>query len=469
MKTVWEKSLSLLKSEVNDQVFTRWFLPIQQLSADDSSITLTVPNKFFEDWIKEKYGDLLKTAITSAAEKSLEIKFALQEKTAPDDDFSNLVQKEILNKMAPEVSPKSGKMEWLKNVFTATRQIPESRYQEIGLNPKYIFDNFVVGPGNRFAHAASLAVCENLAKSYNPLFIYGGVGLGKTHLLQAMGNQILKNFPQAKILYISSEEFTNQLIQAIKTKTTQKFRNMYRNVDILLLDDVQFLAGKEATQEEFFNTFNALYDSHKQIVLSSDRFPKEIPTLEERLVSRFSWGLIADIQAPDFETRIAILEKKCENEAIPVPKEVLFFLADKVMTNIRELEGALIRVVAYAKMTNQELCVDLAKSVLKGMLSEEEKKTSIKSIQETVASYFDVTTGDLKSKKRSHSVSYPRQIAMYLCRKLTDHSFPDIGAQFGGKDHTTVLHAFSKINKELEQKENTRFVIKKLTSQIKGR
>ncbi len=464
MDNVWDKALSFLKSEVNEQVFTVWFLPIKQGSVEDSAITLTVPNKFFENWIREKYISLIKTALLQASGKALAIRFEPEKKSLPQKENTPAVVKE---KAAPGAAEKQGTMEWLKTVFTGTHQMPESRYREIGLNPRYTFENFVVGPGNRFAHAASLAVCENMAKSYNPLFFHGGVGLGKTHLLQAMGHQVLKNHPKAKVLYISSEEFTNQLIQAIRTKATTKFRNMYRNVDILLIDDIQFIAGKEATQEEFFHTFNALYDAHKQIVLSSDRSPRDIPTLEERLVSRFAWGLIADIQAPDFETRIAILEKKCEAEAVPVPKEVLFFLADKIRTNIRELEGGLIRVVASAKIMVSDLTVDLAKKVLKGMI-EEERKISIPLIQNTVAAYFDITTADIKSKRRTHAVAYPRQLAMYLCRNLTDHSLPDIGGYFGGKDHTTVLHAYDKINKELKEKEGTRSLIEKFTNQIRN-
>jgi len=358
-------------------------------------------------------------------------------------------------------------MGWLKTMFSGTRQFPESAYQTIGLNPKYSFENFVVGPNNRFAHAAALAITESLAKSYNPLFIYGGTGLGKTHLLQAMGQQILKNFPKAKILYISSEEFTNQLIQAIKTKTTMKFRTMYRNVDVLLLDDAHFIAGKESTQEEFFHTFNTLYDSHKQIVLSSDRSPKEIPDLEERLVSRFDWGLTADIQPPNLETRIAIIEKKCELVSIPVPKDVVYFLAENVRSNIREIEGALIRVVASSKLVGREMSVDLAKEVLKGMLVEESKTITIPAIQKIVSENFDISLVDLKSKKKSHSVAYPRQIAMYLSRKLTDHSFPDIGDAFGGRDHTTVLHAVDKIQKEYTTKENTKSLIDRLVILVK--
>lgn len=467
METVWEKTLSLLKAEVNEQIFTVWFLPITQSSLDDTSITLSVPNKFFENWIREKYISLIKTALFQASGKELTIRFE-QVKTPPREEKppSPAVKENVPPPPQTDSTEKHGTMEWLKTVFTGTRQLPESRYQEIGIDAKYSFENFVVGPGNRFAHAASLAVCENPAKNYNPLFLYGRVGLGKTHLLKAIGHQILLNFPKIKIFYISSEEFTNQLIAAIRTRATQKFRNMYRNVDVLLIDDIQFIAGKESTQEEFFHTFNALHDAHKQIVLSSDRSPKNISTLEERLASRFAWGLVSDIQPPDFETRIAILGKKCENESVSVPKEVLFFLADKIKSNIRELEGALIRVVAYTKLTANDLSVDLAKEVLKGMI-EEESRISIKQIQETVAGFFGITLDDMKSKRRTHAVTYPRQLAMYLCRKLTDHSLPDIGECFGGRDHTTVIHANDKINREYNEHEKSRNTIEKLVTQIK--
>ncbi|MBF0217861.1 MAG: chromosomal replication initiator protein DnaA, partial [Candidatus Omnitrophica bacterium] len=366
---------------------------------------------------------------------------------------------------------KSDAMGWFKNVFTAPKPsaAPDNQYQKIGLNPKYSFDNFVVGQSNRFAHAAALAISENPAKTYNPLFIHGGVGLGKTHLLHAIGNRILELFPKSRILFISSEEFTNQLITAIRTRSQSNFRNMYRNVDVLLIDDIQFIAGKESTQEEFFHTFNRLYDSHNQIVLSSDRSPKEIPKLEERLVSRFDWGLRADIQSPDFETRTAIFEKKCELESIEMPHDVIFFLAEKVRTNIREMEGALIRVVAYANLTGNKLTVDLAKEILKDMILEEEKKISLDSIQEAIADHFNISVKELKSRKRTQAIAYPRQIAMYLARELTGHSLPEIGSSMGDRDHTTVLHAVDKIKRDLSTNSNLKGLLDKLTARIKNR
>ena len=467
METLWEKALSSIKSEVNDQIFSNWFLLIGSVSEDDSSVTLGVPNRFFEQRIREKYYSLIRNAVEQAAGKKMAINFEIMETSASEmssipPEF--LSSSEAQKKAAQEKEHSVG---WFKTMFGSSRQMPESRYQELGLNPNYTFDNFVVGPSNRFAHAASMAVCEKLSKEYNPLFLCGGVGLGKTHLMQAMGHEVLKKHPRAKVLYMSSEEFTNQLIHAIRKKDMPKFRSMYRNVDILLIDDIQFIAGKEATQEEFFHTFNALHDAHKQIVISSDRSPQEIKDLEERLVSRFAWGLIADIQMPDFETRMAIMEKKGENESIKVPKEVLYFLAENIKTNIREMEGALIRVVAYSKLTAREMTVALAKDVLKGMLSAEEKKITIGLIQKEVARFFNINESDMKTKKRTRAVAYPRQLAMYIVRLMTDHSLPDIGSSFGGRDHTTVLHACEKISKEIESNSKTKVTVEKLTALIR--
>lgn len=468
MENIWEKALEVLRSEVNDQVFNAWFLPIKQGCVKDDSICLDIPNKFFESWIRDKYFSLIKSAIHQSCGKELEVAFQVRE------ELEALLPSKTVDPprrpaspQQPSMKEKDGTMGWLKSVLSGGRQMPESRYQEIGLNPKNTFDNFVVGKSNQFAHAASLAVSDKLSKSYNPLFLYGGVGLGKTHLMQAIGHRITTTTPRAQMLYISSEEFTNQLITAIRTKSTAKFKNMYRNVDILLVDDIQFIAGKESTQEEFFHTFNALYDAHKQIVITCDRPPQEIPTLEERLVSRFAWGLIADVQPPDFETRIAILEKKSEAESVHLPKDVLFFLAEKVKTNIREMEGALIRVVAYSRLTANAISVDLAREVLRGMIVEEEKKVNIDLIQKVVANYFQLTVENIKSKKRTRAIAYPRQIAMYLSRELTEHSLPDIGGSFGGRDHTTALHAYDKISKERESNEDTRKVLEKLIVQIK--
>jgi chromosomal replication initiator protein len=335
------------------------------------------------------------------------------------------------------------------------------------LNPKYTFNSFVIGNSNRFAHAASLAVAESPAKAYNPLFIYGGVGLGKTHLMHAIGHYILQNNPNAKVVYVSSEKFTNELINAIKDDKNEEFRNKYRNVDILLIDDIQFIAGKERTQEEFFHTFNELHDANKQIILSSDRPPKEIPTLEDRLRSRFEWGLIADIQVPDFETRMAILKKKADVENLNVANDVMGYIATKIKSNIRELEGALIRIIAYSSLTNRAVTVDLATEALKDIISKKQgKHVTIDSIQDIVSSYFNLRVEDLKSQRRTRNIAYPRQIAMYLSRKLTDMSLPKIGEEFGGRDHTTVIHAYEKISGNLKTDDSLQHTINDLTKKV---
>ena len=442
---VWTKILETAKETFGEQSFETWFRPIRVHGLSEETLTLEVPNKFFQTWIKEHYLELINQALrTALGKESVAVEFVVaQTEPAPRQ----------------EEKPKS-KRWFFRKATTAQTASPRE------LNPNYIFENFVVGPSNRFAHAASLAVAQSPARSYNPLFIYGGVGLGKTHLMQAIGSYTLQHNAQAKVTYISSENFTNQLIGAIQHRTTTNFRERYRNMDILLIDDIHFIAGKEATQEEFFHTFNALYDAHKQIVLSSDRPPKDIPTLEERLVSRFEWGLITDIQAPDLETRIAILKKKIEQNQAEVPDEVVFFIADKIKLNIRELEGALIRVVAYSSLTNERISLDLAHSVLKDMLLEE-KKVSVDDIQKKVATYFDLRILDLKAKKRNRAVVYPRQIAMYLARNFTDLSLPDIGEYFGGRDHTTVLYAYEKIQEELKKDPKLQDLLDKLIVEIK--
>lgn len=451
---VWSKTLISLKNQVNEQIFNAWFNPIKPLSLDEKSIGLGVPNEFFKEWVSERYLNLIKSSLTKAAGRELEISFSV----VPQNEFEQ-------EKKTKEPHPKE-KRGLLRSIFP--KQAAEQKPRHIGLNPKYTFESFVVGSSNRFAHAASLAVSESPAKTYNPLFIYGGVGLGKTHLMHAMGNHMSQKSSKTKILYISSEEFTNQLINAIQNRSTQKFRQRYRYLDILLVDDIHFIAGKESTQEEFFHTFNALHDAHKQIVISSDRPPKEIQALEERLVSRFGWGLVTDIQAPDFETRIAILKKKSEKETIHVPDDVFYFLGENIRTNIRELEGALIRVVAYAKLVSKNISVDLAKEVLRGMITEEEKKIGVGLIQKKVAEYFSISLQDMKTKKRTQTIAYPRQIAMYLSRDLTNLSLPEIGLYFGGRDHTTVIHACNKVEKDIKNKENIRHLIDRLVINIKS-
>ncbi len=448
---LWTKVQEIIKEKHGEEAWETWFRPIKVQGSSQNTLILEVPNKFFQTWIKEHYlGAITQTlkSITQKENVAVELIIAQQGPARQGE---------------PGEKPKSRR--WF---FSPSSKAKAQDHQgQLQLNPRLSFESFVVGPSNRFAHAASLAVAESPARSYNPLFIYGGVGLGKTHLMQAIRGYVLKKAPQLQAIYISSEKFTNQLISAIQHRTTAEFRQRYRNVDILLIDDIHFIAGKEATQEEFFHTFNTLYDAHKQIVLSSDRSPKDIPTLEERLVSRFDWGLVTDIQPPDLETRIAILKKKIEQNNIDVPDDVVFFIGDKVKLNIRELEGALVRVMAYSSLTNEKITPDLARSVLKDMLLEE-KKVSIDAIQKKVAAYFDIRLLDMKARKRNRGIVYPRQIAMYLARSLTNASLPEIGEYFGGRDHTTVLHAYEKIKEDFKKDLKLRDLLDKLILEIKS-
>ena len=453
--SIWLRARELIKKELdNDQVFAIWFGHIRFSSSTEDSVTLEVQNKFFQDMLLDRYMKLINSSIAKSCAKEMKVAFALKESGA-----------EIPAK--PSQEPDAREKALGPKPFWPFSRDKQEPGKEIGLNSRYTFESFVIGPSNRFAHAASSAVCDSPAKAYNPLFIYGGVGLGKTHLMHAIGHKVLHKSPKAKILYISSEEFTNQLIGSIQNRTTTKFREKYRSVDILLIDDIHFIAGKESTQEEFFHTFNTLYDAHKQIVVSSDRPPKEIQSLEERLVSRFEWGLVTDIQPPDFETRMAILKKKSERETIALPDDVYYFIAEKIKSNIRELEGALIRVVAYAKLIGKEISVDMVKDVLKDMIKEGQKKITIDAIQKKVCDYFDIKLSDMKVKNRSRGIAYPRQIAMYLARQLTDYSLPEIGEYFGGRDHTTVMHAHDKIKNDLKVKKGLGELIDRVTDSIK--
>ncbi len=452
----WLKALDLIRHDLdNEHTFRIWFGPIKFISRSPTAITLETPNKYFKDWLVERYMKVITNSVGRAFGAGLSVEFVVKE--GGDE--------EILAAEPPRAQqqPQRG---FLKGVFFQ-KDKPEAA-RETSLNPKYTFDSFVVGPSNRFAHAAALAVSDSPAKAYNPLFIYGGVGLGKTHLMHAIGQSVAEKYPKSKILYMTSEDFTNQLIGAIQNRAMPRFRQTYRNVDTLLIDDIHFIAGKESTQEEFFHTFNTLYDAHKQIVVSSDRPPKEISALEARLVSRFEWGLVTDIQAPDFETRSAILKKKSARETVAVPDDVLYFLAEKIRSNIRELEGALIRVVAYSKLVGKEMTVALVKEVLKDMIKEGQKKITIELIQKKVADYFDISLVDMKAKRRSRAVAYPRQVAMYLTRQLTDHSLPEIGEYFGGRDHTTVIHAHEKIEEDLKKGGAIKDVVDKLRRDIAG-
>jgi chromosomal replication initiator protein DnaA len=441
LNEIWEKTLNIIKGELTEVSFNTWIKSVVPISYNNSSIKLGVPNDFTKEIMDTRYRDLLINAIQIITSKKYSIDFCiLSEETAEIEKDSAHDHKKPLH---------------VSEEMSAT------------LNPKYKFDSFVIGNSNRFAHAASLAVAESPAKAYNPLFIYGGVGLGKTHLMHAIGHYILQSNPKAKVVYVSSEKFTNELVNSIKDDKNVEFRNKYRNVDVLLIDDIQFVAGKERTQEEFFHTFNALHEANKQIILSSDRPPKEIPTLEDRLRSRFEWGLIADIQPPDFETRIAILKKKADVENLNIPNEVMVYIASKIKSNIRELEGALIRIVAYSSLTNKEVSVDLASEALKDIISNKQTKhVTIDLIQDIVASYYNLKIEEFKSTRRTRNVAYPRQIAMYLCRKLTEMSLPKIGEEFGGRDHTTVIHAYEKISQELKTDEVLQNSINEITKKI---
>jgi chromosomal replication initiator protein len=420
----WQNALSYIQGKVPKQVYDTWFTPIHFERIEDSTAQLGVPNKFFGDWLNQHYGTLLAEAVSTARGG---------EETA--------ITFVIFHKQATKQPENSG------STAATSRQNTGARPKRgIQLNPKYTFKNFVVGAGNQFAHAACMAVAEQPAKAYNPLFIYGETGLGKTHLLNAIGNYVAER-TDLRIAYLTTEQFTNEVINSIRYDKMMDLRKRYRHIDMLMIDDIQFLAGKERTQEEFFHTFNAIYEAHKQLVLSSDRFPKDMPDIEERLRSRFEWGLIADLQPPDVETRIAILRKKSEDEGVTLPEDVIQFLATTLKSNIRELEGSLVRLGAYASLTGQTITLEMAKSVLRDLIGTKKKIVSMDDIQETVGARFHVKIADLKSRRRSKTLVYPRQIAMYLCRELTDSSYPEIGRQFGGKDHTTIIHACKQVIK----------------------
>ena len=438
LKENWAKVLELLKEEVTEISFKTWLEPISPLYIEDCKLYIEVPSDFHRNNLMSRFNELLKNTVKYVENSEYELVYLL-----PDEASK---QKEV--------------------ILPAIKNLDQS---PTGLNPRYIFENFVVGNSNRFAHAASLAVAEAPAKAYNPLFLYGGVGLGKTHLMHAVGHFILQQNPNQKILYITSENFTNDFINAIKNQGTEgnkAFRNRYRNVDVLLVDDIQFIAGKEGTQEEFFHTFNALYEANKQIIISSDKPPKDIEPLEERLRSRFEWGLTADIQAPDYETRIAILRKKAQLDRIIVPDEINAFIAERIDTNIRELEGALNKILALAHLTNQPISLDLAGQALKDIAQVKTKSITIDLIQEVVAKYFNVKVEDLKAAKRSADISHPRQIAMYLCREVGNLSLPKIGYDFGKRDHTTVIHACNKISKDINENSELKNTVEELKKLI---
>jgi len=434
----WSDCLDVFKNEVTPIAFSTWFSPIVPLEAQKDKVILSVDNELSKDMLEKRFIEIVKSALYTVTKNIYEVEIVV------GGQKNNIQKKENVQ------NPRSAQL------------IP------FAANPKYTFDNFVVGNSNKFAHAASLAVAESPATAYNPLFLYGGAGLGKTHLMHAIANYAKESNPDLNVVYVSSEKFTNDMINAIRDDQRNEFRDKYRSVDLLLVDDVQFIGGKESTQEEFFHTFNALHDANKQIVLTSDRSPKEISTLSERLRTRFYWGLISDIQPPDYETRIAILKKKAQDENIFIPSEILSFIAERIKANIRELEGALTRIISFAKITDREISIDLANEALKQFIPDQNViKITAKRVMESAAKYYNLMVSDITGKVKTKNIATARQVAMYLCRELTDLSYPAIGQEFGGKDHTTVMYAADKISKDMEKDETLKKEIVYLIKDIK--
>ena len=438
LEQIWEEALKMIEEETSPVSFATWIQPIVPCGIIGNKIILQVKESFLKEIIEKRHMPLIRTAIKMVTKNEYDIMITTEEEQNAGNLHNLAAEKPAENELARN------------------------------LNPKYVFDSFVVGNSNRMAHAASLAVAESPAQAYNPLFLYGNSGLGKTHLMHSIGHFILDRNPQAKVLYVTSETFTNELINSIQNNKNEEFRNKYRNIDVLMIDDIQFISKKEGTQEEFFHTFNALYESNKQIIISSDRPPKEIKTLEDRLRSRFEWGLIADVQPPDYETRIAILKKKAERDNLTVPDDVMAYIAKNIASNIRELEGALTRIVAFATLTNQDISIALAENSLKDIFSENSATPlTPELIQQVVAEYYNIRVEDIQGSKKPKNIAFPRQVSMYLCRKLLDISLPKIGESFGGRDHTTVIYAISKIEKQLESDEGLQKTVHALEKEIK--
>lgn len=441
---LWKETLNQLENSLSPQHFSTWIRPIRFLGIDHDQVRLGVPNRFIQSWVNDNFASLIKSTISEIGAVAYQLKIVISQDDQEEPEKSEAVVSET---SAPEPNFKPQ---------------PNRLVNGFNLNPKYTFNEFVSGSSNQFAYAASLAVANNPAITYNPLFIYGGVGLGKTHLVNAIGNAILDENPQFKVCYYSTEKFTNELINSLRYNKMDEFRDKFRSMDVLLIDDVQFLAGKERTQEVFFHTFNALYEAQKQIVVTSDKFPKEIPDLEERLRSRFEWGLIADIQPPDVETKLAILKVKAELNGIHLPEDVALFLANSVTSNVRELEGYLVRIGAFASLTSTPVTLQMAKDILKNILIDKRRQVTIEEIQKAAAHYYNIKISDLKSAKRLKALVLPRQVAMYLSRQLTAASYPEIGEKFGGKDHSTIIHAIRKIEKLLEDDMQLRSSVEEL-------
>ena len=450
---IWKHIADAIRPEVSGDTFQRWFKAIQLLGADETQITLRVPNNIYQLWIETNYMGLLQTAVVKVLGSPRKVNFTIADvppvPAAPEADAP-----------APATVSRASSA-------TAAAATEKSAASNNGMNPRNTFDSFVVGANNQFAHAAALAVAQNPAKTYNPLFVYGGVGLGKTHLMHAIGQHVGSTKKGAKIMYLSSEKFTNEFIDAIQNSKLVRFRNKYRQADLLLIDDIQFLAGKERSQEEFFHTFNTLFDGHKQIILSSDRPPSEIQNLEGRLVSRFEWGLTAELQPPDIETRVAILRKKAQGLNIKLDPAIFEFLAERIKTNVRRLEGALMRVASFSSLSGRELTPDTVEHLLKDILQEEARRAvTIEQIQRKVAEHYDVRLADMTSKRRPANIAFPRQVAMYLARELTKTSLSEIGDAFGGRDHGTVLHAHRLVKERMASDDKVRQVVSFLDNQL---
>ncbi len=503
LNAMWANALSVLYNELSGPSFDAWLRPSSPVAFSDGTLLVQVPHEFARDWLETRHSALLSEIITSLAGRSVTVKFIAKATTGASAQTENVPATSSPLSQPSSTSTgvlvSSGKYESVERAVPAApqpahtqavgwaqplsgqprrtqtayaTQMDDSRepddFKQAVLNPKYTFDSFVVGASNRMAHAAALAVSEGPGRTYNPLFLYGGVGLGKTHLMQAIGHQFLAFNPSARVVYVPCEQFTNELILSIRFETTDAFREKYRNVDILMIDDIQFLAGKERTQEEFFHTFNTLYEAGKQIVISSDRPPKEIATLESRLRSRFEWGLSADISPPELETRMAILNKKAAAENLVLPQDVCLFIAQQVQSNIRELEGALIRATAYASLNNRELSVDVAAEAIRDMMpSSRPKQISVEMIQRAVADYYHIQVSEMRARTRVRMVSLPRQVAMFLCRELTELSLPKIGEEFGGRDHTTVIHACEKILQDRQTDPTLDANVKEIVERLK--
>jgi chromosomal replication initiator protein len=454
MTSLWGNCVEILRCKLNKHAMSTWIEPVLCEEVSEGKIRLIVPNNFFVMWIRDHYLELIKETITSMTDSLYEIEFLSR-------DASSYAKPACIDKL-DDLSPRNA-----RESMSINSALSETESLKLNLNPRYSFDSFVVGPCNQFARAAALSVSENLGGSYNPLFLYGGVGLGKTHLMSAIGYSVLSKDRTKRVSFCSSEEFTNEMINAIRYDKMSDFRQKYRNLDLLMIDDIQFIAGKERTQEEFFHTFNSIYESRKQLVITSDRFPNAITDMEHRLRSRFNWGLVADMGVPDLETKVAILKRKAFEDSMDLPDDVAYFLAENVESNVRELVGYLIRVIAMSTLQGMPICKDLAQLALKELLHRHNKKITIEDIISSVSRSFNVKPADIKSKKKHKIYSLPRQVGMYLARELTDLSYPEIGAAFGGKDHSTVIYGTRKIEQQIEKDNSLKNMIDGIRDNLK--